>query len=367
MNKVLVCTGTRPDVIKMQSVYHGLKKYTNIETLLCYSGQHDEMGTQMLEVFNLKPDYLFKLDQFEDRTLGWITARLIENFSDYFSTIKPSMVLSHGDNVTALTASIAAYYLKIPVGHVEAGLRTSRFEYPNPEEGIRRMISRITTLHFAPTQTAVSNLLDEGITRNVYLTGNTVIDSLTYVLEESRGQMNSTNSPERIVLVTCHRRENWGIPLIQLCEILKKFISLNPEYQIIFSVHPNPSVSSIIRDQLSGLHNICLYNSIEYPKFVKMMHEAQFIITDSGGVIEEASTLGRPVLILRDEIERPEALKLSNVELVGYDYARAFKIMEKWAQESPKGSFTNLYGTGQAGTSIAEIISKYLRGNNVKH
>jgi UDP-N-acetylglucosamine 2-epimerase (non-hydrolysing) len=357
MHKVIVCCGVRPDVIKMFSVYTNLKNHKKIQPLLCYSSQHDEMGKKMLKVFDLLPDHYIDTPQFGERTVSWLTARLLEGFTDYFMREKPSLVLAHGDNATGFASALSAYFLNIPVGHVEAGLRTSRFEMPNPEEGIRRMISRISTLHFAPTPKAAHNLYSEGTVKNVHITGNTVVDALKYVLRD-----NSLPKNKNLIVVTCHRRQNWGQPLIHLCNSIKKIVEARPDYVVYFPVHDNPSVSKIVYEELKYVSNVTLDTCTAYDVFIKKLKIASLVITDSGGVIEEATVLGKPTIILRSEIERPEALEMSGVKLVGEDTISLEETAVEWLDNPPKKEPTDVFGKGTAGETIAQIVSNFLVG-----
>lgn len=370
MNKVAVCCGTRPDVIKMQSVYWALRSgHITVYPELVFSAQHDQMGRQMLDLFGLKPDVEFDIPQYENRSLADLTSQLLRHFGNYFEKTKPVLVLCHGDNVTGFAAGLAAYFSKIPVGHVEAGLRTSRFENPNPEEGIRRMLSHISTLHFAPTNQAARNLYYENIHKNVYVTGNTVVDALRYVLKLSDTdrliRLKKAQGNKKLILVTCHRRENWGKNLTALARHL---LSIPKEdCFVVFSVHENPTISNTIREFLSNCPGISLESLLDYNTFLKLLDSSDLIITDSGGVIEEASTLGKPMIILRDEIERPEALELPSCTLFDFKSKTNLNdlIMSR-LNKRVKLEKTNIFGEGDAGSIIADIVIRYLDNDTKK-
>jgi len=361
--KIAVIVGTRPCIIKQWSPYVNLKKNPNLDTYLIHSNQHDVMGLQAQDTFNLTPDHVCHVFEPDRMDVSLLVSRLILEFEVAFRLIKPDLVLVHGDTSTAFAAAEAAFLQNIPIGHVEAGLRTSRFETPFPEEGFRRQISRIATLHFAPTSKSARNLYDEGITENVHVVGNSVVDAISYVsklpfsLEVKK--IIDWIGISQLVLVTCHRRESYGEPLKKLCNTIKSIANLNPYVKIIWPVHLN----SKVRDVVLGLEHdrILLVEPQEYADFTKLMYLSDLIITDSGGVVEEAAVLGKPTLILREETERPEALSLDCVELVGYDFMYLEEMADQWLNKPPKYEENrNMFGVGDSGSEIADIISKYL-------
>lgn len=359
--KILICCGTRPDIIKMWSPYVALKNRTEISTMLCYSKQHGLMAEQMLKLFDLIPDYSLKIEDSQKKSLAKMSAVLLEGFSGVFEKVQPDLVLVHGDVITAIAAAQAAFYCKIPIGHVEAGLRTSRFEYPYPEEGIRRMITDITQIHFAPTSKAAMNLYNEGIIKNVYVTGNTVVDALQWVMGETPPDlyyaMKEWIDGKKLVLVTCHRRENWKEPLFHLCDTILTLVDKNPDTKVIWPVHGNPEISKVVYgSKLQHHDSIMLADPLRYDEFVHLLAASSLVITDSGGIMEEAAVLGKPTLVLRDETERPEALEISSVRLVGYDFKQLLNISTKWLNQPPVKEQSTAFGDGQAGQEIADII-----------
>jgi UDP-N-acetylglucosamine 2-epimerase (non-hydrolysing) len=368
MKKVLTVVGTRPELIKMWSVLEALKQQPNVRSLLCLTGQHADMIEPVKQLFNIIPHYDIQLRRKRDRLVDLVAA-LLPRISDVLEDVKPSMVLVHGDTTTAKCAAEAAFYQYIPIGYVEAGLRTSRFEYPMPEEMNRRLITRLSTLFFAPTKAAGQNLYSEGITNNVFLTGNTVVDALRYVLKlpdtDRFTTIDEVSNGRKLILVTCHRRENWGATLASLCSTLKKFPH---EYFIVFSVHANPAINKVVRFNLMQRDNISIEEQLDYNTFIKLLNRCSVVITDSGGVIEEASTLGKPLIILRDMIERPEALGLPTCTLFNFHASRSedlYKLTLKWLDKDfILNDSTNLFGEGKAGTAIAEVVSNFLESQD---
>jgi UDP-N-acetylglucosamine 2-epimerase (non-hydrolysing) len=366
--KIDIIMGSRPDIIKLYPVYNYLCNSTDFSIRLILSGQHKDMADDALDAFHIRPDVRIPLDDFDRMNLSYMTGSLIRKFSDLFvyEDNTPDMVIVHGDVVTAFTAAIAAFYNKISISHVEAGLRASRFESPHPEEGIRRMISGVTTLHFAPTQGSYENLVRENVDPySIYVTGNTVIDSITNILCNSPSDCMDyllTDYKRKIsktILVTCHRRESWGEPLEKLCDTIKSFVIQYPEIVFIWPVHGNPQVSSVVHRKLGGVDGIILTGPLPYRDFVSILDKVDLLITDSGGVVEESSYLNIPTLILRNEIERPEALILNNVEIIGYDFA-LLRNMLVASFNMQKGEKTTIFGDGYAGKRIGEAIVRYL-------
>ena len=362
--KIAVIVGTRPCIIKQWSPYVNLKKNPNLDTYLIHSNQHDVMGLQAQDTFSLVPDHICNVVERHKLYLTHLVSQLLSEFNHAFCLFDPDLVLVHGDTSTAFAAAEAAFLQNIPIGHVEAGLRTSRFETPFPEEGFRRQISRIAKLHFAPTSKSARNLYDEGITENVHVVGNSVVDAISYVsklpfsLEVKK--IIDWIGISQLVLVTCHRRESYGEPLKKLCNTIKSIANLNPYVKVVWPVHLN----SKVRDVVLGLEHdrILLVEPQEYADFTKLMYLSDLIITDSGGVVEEAAVLGKPTLILREETERPEALSLDCVELVGYDFMHLEEMADQWLNKPPKWEGTsNIFGDGSTGQEVAEIIDGYLR------
>jgi UDP-N-acetylglucosamine 2-epimerase (non-hydrolysing) len=359
--------GSRPDIIKLYPVWSYLKRTPEISIRLILSGQHKEMADDALESFGIVPDVRIPLDDYDRSNLSYMTGSLIRKFSDLFSyeDNPPELVVVHGDVVTAFAGAVAAFYNKIPIGHVEAGLRASRFESPHPEEGIRRMISRVATLHFAPTHGAYENLIREYVDADsIFVTGNTVVDSIMDILcndvhNVADYLLTDHQENQKIILVTCHRRESWGEPLEKLCDTIKSFTQDFPECVFIWPVHGNPQVSGIVHRRLGGVDRIVLTGPLPYRDFVSVLDKADLLITDSGGVVEESSYLNIPTFILRNETERPEALTLNNVELIGYD----FDLLRRMLMASfhmQKGEKTTTFGDGYAGERIGKAIVRFL-------
>lgn len=271
------------------------------------------------------------------------------------------MVLVHGDTSTAFSAAEAAFLQNIPIAHVEAGLRTSKFETPWPEEGYRRQISRITTLHFAPTSKSATNLYEEGINKGIHVVGNSIVDSLNYIgkLPYSLQVKNFMRwvQNDQLVLVTCHRRESYGEPLKNLCNSLKTIANSNSYVRIVWPVHPNERVAEVVKELEH--EKILLAPPLEYNDFVDILKRSNLVITDSGGVLEESAVLGKPILILREETERPEALKLDNARLVGHDFGELEYWVGEWLKSPPLCQSSDEFGVGDTGETIAEIINDY--------
>ena len=343
----------------MFPVYDALYKNKKFDTILVHSGQHDEMAIQALETFGIIPNYTCNVLDDDKVRLGDLVSRLIQQFTIAFYELKPNLVLVHGDTTTAFSATVAAFLQNIKIGHVEAGLRTSRFEYPFPEEGYRRIISRIATYHFAPTPKSASNLRAENINANIHVVGNTVVDSLKKILpltdSVSLRRLRAWTENYALVLVTAHRRETYGEPLLNLCKTVKDIVLFNPYVKIIWPVHFNPNVREVV---LKNINNpkILLEPPLNYEEFTKLLDIADLVITDSGGVMEEAAVLGKPTLVLRTETERPEVLELDNVRLVGYDFEQLLTLSNQWIKTPPKMETSSVFGDGTAGVEIMEII-----------
>lgn len=373
MKKILIIFGTRPEAIKMAPLAKELLKSFNVG--ICVSGQHREMLDQVLDVFNITPDY--DLDVMHSKNdLADINSLILIGVRDVLQNFKPNMVLVHGDTTTALSAATAAFYLKIPVAHIEAGLRTYNLESPFPEEFNRRVIGLISRYHFAPTTLAKKNLLKElKLENDIFVTGNTVIDSLLTIVNEYKNldfeseiieQLDflsgKNNTLPKIVLVTGHRRENFGQGFENICYALKEIALMFPEVQIVYPVHLNPNISKPINSILSDISNIHLIAPLSYISFVKLMEVSYLILTDSGGIQEEAPSLGKPVLVMRDTTERPEAVEAGTVKLVGTDKNRIINEVTALLQNSEKylsmAKIDNPYGDGHASTKIRKILEK---------
>ncbi len=370
MTKVLVVFGTRPEAIKMAPVVTELLKSATIETKVCVTAQHREMLDQVLGLFGIAPDHDLDLMQ-PNQTLDGLTARALTGVGAVLDAEKPDVVLVHGDTTTTLSASLAAFYRKLPVGHVEAGLRSGSLLAPWPEEMNRRVATLATRFHFAPTPRSRANLLAEGVDEaHIHVTGNTVIDALLAVVERTRrvdpGVWNERfpflDHGRRLVLVTGHRRENFGAGFQNICDALLR-IADRQDVQIVYPVHPNPNVRGPVGDRLGGHPRIALIDPLDYEPFVALMDRAHTIITDSGGVQEEAPSLGKPILVMRETTERPEAVDAGTVVLVGTDrdriVAEASMLLDDDAHYRRMSEANNPYGDGMASQRIRQILEDY--------
>ncbi|EGR1172469.1 UDP-N-acetylglucosamine 2-epimerase (non-hydrolyzing) [Vibrio parahaemolyticus] len=327
--KVLTVFGTRPEAIKMAPLVHALATDERFESKCCVTAQHREMLDQVLELFEITPDYDLNLMK-AGQTLNDVTARIVQELKPVLQEFKPDVVLVHGDTATTFAASLAAYYEQIEVGHVEAGLRTGNIYSPWPEEANRRLTGVLTKYHFAPTETSKENLLCENFNpEDIYVTGNTVIDALLMVKNkiESDSDLNATlaskfpflDDSKKLILVTGHRRESFGGGFERICEALAITAKKHPDTQILYPMHLNPNVREPVNRILADIDNIHLIEPQQYLPFIYLMSRAHIILTDSGGIQEEAPSLGKPVLVMRDTTERPEAVEAGTVKLVGTD------------------------------------------------
>lgn len=370
--RILLCFGTRPEAIKMAPLYHELKK-TAFEVKVCVTAQHREMLDQVLDFFEISPDYDLNLMQ-KGQSLNQLSARILSSLDAVFQDFKPSLVLVHGDTTTSSMTALGAFHKGIKVGHVEAGLRTYNKLSPFPEEINRQITGRIADYHFAPTSLASNNLLEEKVIKeSIVVTGNTVIDALRlgvkkvengYTCSDLELVKNVVDSTKKVILITGHRRENFGAGFENLCLAIRELATTRPDVQIIYPVHLNPNVQEPVQRILSGISNVHLIPPVDYPAFLYLMQHSYFILTDSGGVQEEAPSLGKPVLVMRDTTERPEALEAGTVQLVGTNTASIVTACMQLLQESnvyDKMSHAhNPYGDGKA----SERISSFLFGIN---
>ncbi|MDG9899917.1 non-hydrolyzing UDP-N-acetylglucosamine 2-epimerase [Klebsiella grimontii] len=360
--KVLTVFGTRPEAIKMAPLVHALAKDPHFEAKVCVTAQHREMLDQVLKLFSIVPEYDLNIMQ-PGQGLTEITCRILEGLKPVLESFKPDVVLVHGDTTTTMAASLAAFYQRIPVGHVEAGLRTGDLSSPWPEEGNRTLTGHLATYHFAPTETSRQNLLRENIADNrIAVTGNTVIDALFWVRdwvlsdETLRNELTQRYpflaNGKKMILVTGHRRESFGRGFEQICHALAEIAANNPDVQIVYPVHLNPNVSEPVKRILGHVENVMLIEPQDYLPFVWLMNRAWLILTDSGGIQEEAPSLGKPVLVMRDMTERPEAVSAGTVCLVGTDSQRIVNEVTRLLQdESAYQAMSrahNPYGDGQA-------------------
>lgn len=346
-------------VLKLLAHEPGLK------SLVCVTAQHREMLDQVLSLFAIRPDHDLDLMR-EGQTLTQVTTRALTELEPYLARVKPDLLLVQGDTTTTMAASLAAFYARVPVGHVEAGLRTGDPDYPYPEEVNRRITSVVARYHFAPTERAQRNLLGEGVPPDcVFVTGNTVIDALLQVVA-----MKPTRAPKlplrgkRLVLVTAHRRENFGAPLLEIVGAIRDLAEAYPDVDLVYPVHRNPQVDGPVRRELGGVSGVHLIAPLEYKAFADLMSASYLILTDSGGIQEEAPSLGKPVLVLRDETERPEAVEAGTVKLVG-PHRRAIVADARALLDSPQAyaamaRSTNPYGDGKAAQRIVAKVKEIL-------
>lgn len=382
MKKVLLVFGTRPEAIKMAPLVMELQKQKErIETVVCVTGQHREMLDQVLVIFDIKPDYDLNIMK-RGQDLYDVTARVLTGMREVLKEIKPDIVLVHGDTTTSTAAALAAFYQQIPVGHVEAGLRTHNIYSPWPEEMNRLLTGRLATYHFSPTPLSRNNLIKESINdRNIIVTGNTVIDALYWVVDKIKNNkeldnelesvlskagydVNRLDNGKKLVLITGHRRENFGDGFINMCTAIKDLTVKYPNVDFVYPMHLNPNVRKPIHEvfgkDLSGLKNMFFIEPLEYLSFVYLMEKSSIVLTDSGGIQEEAPGLGKPVLVMRDTTERPEALNAGTVKLVGTDYNKIVNevsslIDDKTAYEKMSKA-VNPYGDGLACRRIVNAL-----------
>lgn len=373
--KVLSIFGTRPEAIKMAPVVEFLKTDSRFISKVCVTAQHREMLDQVLQLFDIKPDYDLNIMK-PGQDLTDITSSILLGLRSVLQEFQPDYVLVHGDTATTLAATLASYYQQIKVGHVEAGLRTNNIYSPWPEEGNRKLTGALANLHFAPTSTSANNLRAENITDStIIVTGNTVIDALLMVnkkLEsdpilagEIKKQFEFIDSERKIVLITGHRRESFGGGFERICKAILKLATAYPEVDFVYPVHLNPNVRDVVHSELLGQSNIYLIQPQDYLPFVYLMNAASIILTDSGGIQEEAPSLGKPVLVMRDTTERPEAVTAGTVKLVGTDEQRIFdevSLLLTNQDEYNRMCFAhNPYGDGKASSRIADAIVNSLK------
>jgi UDP-N-acetylglucosamine 2-epimerase (non-hydrolysing) len=376
IKKVMLVFGTRPEAIKMAPLVKEFEKDSNFETIVCVTAQHRQMLDQVLNLFEITPD--FDLDVMKPgQDLYEVTSNILLGLRPILSEVKPDIVLVHGDTATTMATSIAAFYQQIAVGHIEAGLRTNNIYSPWPEEGNRQVTGRLATYHFAPTDESKANLLKENVdVDRVIVTGNTVIDALLSVVSKIQSDKELEQNLEkeifkkgykidknkRLILVTGHRRENFGEGFLNICEGLKELANEYKDVDIVYPVHLNPNVQKPVNEILSEVDNVYLIDPLDYEPFVYLMNRSYFILTDSGGIQEEAPSLGKPVLVMRDTTERPEALEAGTVKLVGTDkdkiVSECKRLLEDRDAYEVMSKSHNPYGDGRA----CERVVSYLKG-----
>lgn len=386
MKKILLVFGTRPEAIKMAPLVKEFQKNAvNFHTIVCVTGQHREMLDQVLQIFDIKPDYDLNIMK-QGQDLYDVTARVLVGMRDVLQECRPDVVLVHGDTTTSSAAALAAFYQQIPVGHVEAGLRTHNIYSPWPEEVNRQITSRIATYNFSPTSLSKSNLLNEGVSdRKIIVTGNTVIDALYWVVKKINTDkaLNEVLKDfilkagydigrlirgKKLVLITGHRRENFGDGFIRMCRAIRDLKKKYPEVDFVYPMHLNPNVRKPIHDvfgeDLSNLGNMFFIEPLEYLSFVYLMEKANIVLTDSGGIQEEAPGLGKPVLVMRDTTERPEALESGTVRLVGTNYDKILfevsTLLDDEIEYEKMSKSINPYGDGLASARIVSFLMKQL-------
>ena len=386
MKRILLVFGTRPEAIKMAPLVREFQKHPEaFETIVCVTGQHREMLDQVLRIFGIQPDYDLNIMR-QGQDLYDVTARVLLGMRDVLREARPDVVLVHGDTTTSTAAALAAFYQRIPVGHVEAGLRTHDIYSPWPEEMNRQLTGRIATYHFAPTPLSKRNLTEEGVSPDrIVVTGNTVIDALRQVVSRIKADASLDAGLERtlraggydvcrlrdgrrLVLITGHRRENFGEGFIHMCTAIKDLTRRYPEVDFVYPMHLNPNVRrpihEVFGDDLSGLGNMFFIEPLEYLSFVYLMEKSAIVLTDSGGIQEEAPGLGKPVLVMRDTTERPEALDAGTVRLVGTDYDKITRevstLLDDASAYERMSQAVNPYGDGLACGRIVQFLKERL-------
>lgn len=384
MKKIMLVFGTRPEAIKMAPLVKEFQQRPDeFQTIVCVTGQHREMLDQVLHIFEITPDYDLNIMK-QGQDLYDVTARVLLGMRDVLKEARPDVVLVHGDTTTSTAAALAAFYQQIPVGHVEAGLRTHNIYSPWPEEMNRQLTGRMATYHFAPTPLSRQNLLSEGVQEShITVTGNTVIDALYMVvdkikrdkvldtelenlLKQSGYDVNRLNDGKKLVLITGHRRENFGDGFISMCRAIKALTEKYPEVDFVYPMHLNPNVRKPIHEvfgeDLSGLGNMFFIEPLEYLSFVYLMEKSTIVLTDSGGIQEEAPGLGKPVLVMRDTTERPEALEAGTVKLVGTDYGKIVgevsALIDDQVYYDRMSKAVNPYGDGKACQRITDRLMR---------
>lgn len=386
MKKVMLVFGTRPEAIKMAPLVREFQKHLEyFKTIVCVTGQHREMLDQVLNIFEIVPDYDLNIMK-QGQDLYDVTARVLMGMRDVLKEAQPNVVLVHGDTTTSTAAALAAFYQQIPVGHVEAGLRTHNIYSPWPEEMNRQITGRIATYHFAPTPLSKHNLLAEGVKEeHIYVTGNTVIDALYMVVDKIKKNkeldtelggllkragydVNRLLGEKKLVLITGHRRENFGVGFIHMCTAIKDLTQKYPDVDFVYPMHLNPNVRKPIHEvfgeDLSNLGNMFFIEPLEYLSFVYLMEKSTIVLTDSGGIQEEAPGLGKPVLVMRDTTERPEALEAGTVKLVGTNYDKIVNevsaLLDNQAYYEKMSKAINPYGDGKACKRICNVLLNYV-------
>ncbi|RYY22801.1 MAG: UDP-N-acetylglucosamine 2-epimerase (non-hydrolyzing) [Sphingomonadales bacterium] len=368
--KVMTVFGTRPEAIKMFPVVHALQDHSAIDARVCVTAQHRELLDQVLQIARITPNVDLDVMQ-ANQTLDALLARLVVGLGETFDAEEPDRILVHGDTMTTMAATLAAYFRKIPVGHIEAGLRSGNIYHPWPEEVNRKVAGAVADLHFAPTETAAAALRSENVRDDrIHITGNTVIDALLATkarideepsLADGLDSLVARFAGKRIIAVTSHRRENFGDGMKAIAEAIAA-IAARSDVAVVFPVHPNPHVRSAMEPILGALDNVALVEPLDYPHFVRLLATSELVLTDSGGVQEEAPSLGKPVLVMRETTERPEGIEAGTARLVGTDKARIvseiFKLLDDKDAYNAMARAHNPFGDGTAAKQIAEIVAR---------
>ena len=379
MKNILICFGTRPEAIKMLPLFLKFKEEKIFNVKLCVTGQHREMLDQVLEIFDVVPDFDLNVMK-EGQTLSGITSEIINGMQNIYASFKPNMVFVHGDTATTFSISLSAFYNKIAISHIEAGLRTFNLQSPWPEEANRKLTSVLTNLHFCPTEISKNNLIREGYSsENIYVTGNTVIDSLIWVRNklinnslksQFMDRFNFLDENKKMVLITGHRRENFGLGFKNICMAIKALASQFPNVIFVYPVHLNPNVQKVVLKNLSSLNNVFLIEPQDYEAFIFLMDQSHIILTDSGGIQEEAPSLNKPVLVMRDTTERPEGIDSGTLKLVGTSansiINECYKLLTDQVAYDKMSKADNPYGDGFSSDRIVNITKKHL-SNIVDH
>lgn len=361
--KVLTVFGTRPEAIKMAPLVLEIAKHNDIfENIVCVTAQHRQMLDQVLNLFKIVPDYDLNIMK-ENQDLWTLTSNVLLEMKTVFEKAKPDVVLVHGDTTTSMAAALSAFYARIPVGHVEAGLRTFDKNYPFPEEINRVYVDAVCDYYFAPTETSCKNLINAGCPKDkIFKTGNTVIDALFHTVENNSVDLSylNLNSDLKTILVTAHRRENFGEPIINICKAINQLVNTNKDIQVVYPVHLNPNIQKPVYEMLGNKERIILTKPMDYAPFCSLMKQAHIILSDSGGVQEEAPSLGKPVLVLRSTTERPEAVKYGTVKLVGTNPMEIISstqlLLDNPRKYKKMSEAINPYGDGLASQRIVEVL-----------
>ncbi len=365
MIKVMSIFGTRPEAIKMAPLVKELEKCENIESIVCVTAQHREMLDQVLETFDIKPDYDLNIMK-QGQTLGDVTTRALTGLEEVIKEARPDIVLVHGDTTTTFAGALAAFYNQVAIGHVEAGLRTDNKYSPYPEEMNRQMVDRLSDMYFAPTEISKNNLLKENIDESkIYITGNTAIDAMSTTVDKNytHKELEWIKPGERMILLTAHRRENLGEPMRHIFRAIKRIVDEFDDVKVIYPIHMNPKVREVANEVFDGDDKVKLIEPLEVFDFHNFQNKSYIILTDSGGIQEEAPSLGKPVLVLRDTTERPEGISAGTLKLVGTDegiiYEETKKLLTDSKEYEKMSKASNPYGDGHASERIVDAIVEY--------